>query len=39
MSDIRHVSGAPGKRMAAVLSLFYAVFGLSGLVSEPFYAS
>ena len=39
MSDIRHVSGAPGKRMAAVLSLLYAVFVLSGLLSEPCYAS
>ena len=39
MSDIRHVSGAPGKRMAAVLSLIYAFFVLSGLLSEPCYAS
>ena len=35
MSDIRHVSGSPGKRMAAVLSVFYAVFVLSGLLLNP----
>ena len=39
MSDIRNVSEAPRKRMAAVLSLLYAVFVLSGLLSEPCYAS
>ena len=39
MSDIRHVSGSPGKRMAAVLSVFYAFFFFSVLLSEPCYAS